>query len=389
MHDRGTLGLLFTDAWLRPGSLIGQFKRSLSERYHPQLASAPVASATGALLAFETMARARRLSGWNLIVARNKWFQKQAARNLAHLPSAISHIPSPICSPMVFAYCHAAGDIFRWAKARGWRMVLGQIDPGPLMGRLIRQLEQQNPEWGGGSTGPPEIYWQNWRMECELADVILVNSDWSREALLQEGVAAAKIKVVPLAFDVPPGAAAFSRAYPAAFSPERPLRVLFLGQANLLKGIAALVHAAERLQGEPVEFRVVGPLQVQIPEPFRRFSSLRWLGPVARSAAAGHYREADVFLFPTFSDGFGLTQLEAQAWRLPVIASRFCGDVVEHGRNGVVLGSVTGETIAAAILSLLRQPRELARMADASGIPPRFSLAALGDSLANLFPPHV
>ena len=73
-----------------------------------------------------------------------------------------------------------------------------------------------------------------------------------------------------------------------------------------------------------------------IPERFRDASGVHWHGPRGETAAR-FYREADVFLFPTLSDGFGLTQLEAQAWRLPVIASRFCGDVVQDGVNGLLL----------------------------------------------------
>ena len=53
------------------------------------------------------------------------------------------------------------------------------------------------------------------------------------------------------------------------------------------------------------------------------------------------YKEADVFILPTLSDGFGLTQLEAQSWKLPVIASRHCGEVVRDGENGVVLEEVS------------------------------------------------
>jgi glycosyltransferase involved in cell wall biosynthesis len=68
---------------------------------------------------------------------------------------------------------------------------------------------------------------------------------------------------------------------------------------------------------------------------------VRWIGSVPREDAARFYRDADVFLFPTFSDGFGLTQLEAQAWKLPVIATKFCGDVVEDGKNGYLLPEIT------------------------------------------------
>lgn len=63
---------------------------------------------------------------------------------------------------------------------------------------------------------------------------------------------------------------------------------------------------------------------------------VRWIGSVPRSATAMYYQLADVFLFPTLSDGFGLTQLEAQAWKLPIITSKFCGEVVKDRVNGAI-----------------------------------------------------
>ena len=63
-------------------------------------------------------------------------------------------------------------------------------------------------------------------------------------------------------------------------------------------------------------------------------SGVRWIGPVSRAKTAAFYRQADLLVFPTFSDGFGLTQLEAQAWKLPIIATKFCGDVVQDRSVG-------------------------------------------------------
>ena len=70
----------------------------------------------------------------------------------------------------------------------------------------------------------------------------------------------------------------------------------------------------------------------------------------------GLYRGSDVFLFPTLSDGFGLTQLEALGHGLPVIASRHCGQVVEDRVSGLVLPEVSPEAIADAIMQLVRDP---------------------------------
>ena len=40
------------------------------------------------------------------------------------------------------------------------------------------------------------------------------------------------------------------------------MRVLFLGQVNLRKGVARLLQAARTLRDEPVEFWIVGPVQI-------------------------------------------------------------------------------------------------------------------------------
>jgi glycosyltransferase involved in cell wall biosynthesis len=85
-----------------------------------------------------------------------------------------------------------------------------------------------------------------------------------------------------------------------------------------------------------------------------------------RSRVLQYYRDADVFLFPTHSDGFGLTQIEALESGLPVIASRNCAAVVEHGRTGLLLDEVSPEVIARAICTCLDQPEMLARMSVAA-----------------------
>ncbi len=85
-----------------------------------------------------------------------------------------------------------------------------------------------------------------------------------------------------------------------------------------------------------------------------------WHGPVARNEIDRFYRQADVFLFPTLSDGFGLTQLEALAWGVPVIASPHCGAAVENGVNGIVLAEATPLRIEVALRGLLAEPSLIA-----------------------------
>jgi len=79
-----------------------------------------------------------------------------------------------------------------------------------------------------------------------------------------------------------------------------------------------------------------------------------------------------------------LTQLEAQAWQLPIVASQFCGEVVTDGVNGRVLPQVTGMAIAEVIHSLLKHPEQLQFFAQRSIQPSTFSLSSLSNHLQNL-----
>jgi glycosyltransferase involved in cell wall biosynthesis len=162
------------------------------------------------------------------------------------------------------------------------------------------------------------------------------------------------------------------------------MRVLFLGQVNLRKGIARLLQAARTLFDEPVEFWMVGPVQIANEEAATDNARMKWFGPVTRTETAEKYRAADVFILPTLSDGFAITQLEAQAYGLPVISSKCCGGVVENGRNGIILEEPSAECIAAAIRDCVADPNRLQKLAAASYVQNEFTKDVLGQRLQNL-----
>ena len=355
----GLLATLITDLWSRRAN-----------RFHSGLAGARIAAPNLAALTFELKASLARENGWKLISQRNEWFQRHALAELKRTANG---------NHTLFAYSYAAAEIFRFARERGWRTVLGQIDPGPAEERIVAGL-QTDGKWQPA----PKAYWDNWRTECSLADQIIVNSQWSKDALLSEGVPAEKIQIIPVAYEASTEPRSFQRLYPHAFSADRPLRVLFLGQINLRKGVRQLLEAVQLLKNEPVEFWFVGPTQISVPQDLRLHPQCRWFGAVPRLEVDSYYRDADVFIFPTLSDGFGLTQLEAQSWKLPVIASHYCGEVVQDGFNGVLLDEVSGEAIANVLRDFLQAPHTLSAMSVRSSVDDRFSLQTLASSLKAL-----
>lgn len=374
---------MFTDAWVPPGNPLGRLRRRLRDRFHQDLKASTVGAANLGLVQFEAGVRLRRRAGWQAIIERNAWFQRRALRWLQSSLKAQSGLFNDQ-PPVLFGYSYAALEILRWARQQGWTTVLGQIDPGIEEERLMVSLHARYhslvPKWDCAPGG----YWEDWLQECDVSDAIVVNSNWSRSLLIQAGVDSAKIDVIPLAYPVPAAASVYRRTFPDQFSDRRPLRALFLGQVTPRKGVIELLEAARLLGDVPVEFLMVGPVIVDPPEHLRQLRAVRFVGPIPRGHVAQWYRDADVFLFPTHSDGFGLTQLEAQAWKLPIVASRNCGDVVVDGKNGLLLSEVSADEIAVAIRRLCNEPGLVAALSDGQQSVPQRSLRDLSNDLIRL-----
>ena len=377
LRRAGVLDHVVTDLWIPSSSPWQRLAtRPFHERFHAELADADVRSFNLAAIVFEASRRATGVSKWELMRRRNEWFQDRVVRHLESLVARRPGVPHRL-----FSYSYTARRPFQFAKSQGWTTVLGQIDPGPPEERIVNGLSAEQPDLAGPWQPAPPEYWRAWRTELELADRVVVNSSWSRAAMIEEGVAEDRVRIVPTAYDPPDGSAAFDRQYPDRFTVDRPLRVLFLGQVCLRKGFAAVLDAMKLLQGTPVEFSIVGSRLMSIPDAALTNPQAKWADAVPHAATARYYRDADVFLFPTLSDGFGLTQLEAQAWKLPVIASEFCGEVVRDGENGLRLRRVTGEEIGRLILDLVAEPSRLREMSSRCRVGSEFSLGRIGAEL--------
>ena len=353
LHQTRQLSLLITDAWVRPNSPLNLVPvksiKSLCDRYHPDLENASIKAFNNKLIGFEIQKRFQKTQDWERMIARNQWFQTQVIKTLESIK-----IPRDREPPILFTYSYASLEILRYAKNRGWRTILGQIDPGIEEEKIVIAEKQKYPHLAPDWQPVPPSYWEAWRQECALADRIMVNSQWSKQLLEKANIEAEKIEIVPLVYEPPPEAANFTRTYPEKFTHERPLRVLFLGLINLRKGIAHCLEAIEQLTGEPIEFWFVGAIQIEIPEHLRNHPQIRWIGPIPRSETYSYYQQADVFLFPTLSDGFGLTQLEALAWKLPVITSKNCGEVVDNQINGWILEQVDNNNITSLLSKIIK-----------------------------------
>ena len=89
-----------------------------------------------------------------------------------------------------------------------------------------------------------------------------------------------------------------------------------------------------------------------------QFPQVHFLGRRANGELAGLYASADVFVFPSRTDTFGLVMLEALASGLPVAAYPVAGPLDVVGKSGA---GVLDEDLRRAALAALTIPRERCR----------------------------
>jgi glycosyltransferase involved in cell wall biosynthesis len=236
-------------------------------------------------------------------------------------------------------------EVLEWFEGSDGLTIVDQIDPGRVEKEIV--LEEMD-RWPGWATQAPVLHpphYERIEAEWELASVVMVNSEWSKQALVQQGVAASKIEIIPIAYDPPDDA----DEVPQVSSKDEPFRLLWLGSVILRKGIPYLLGAAKRLKTSSVQIDVVGPVGITDKAIQEAPSNVTFHGRVPRDSVDDWYGRADAFVLPTLSDGFAITQLEAMAHGLPVIATPHCGQVVKDGETGLIVPVRDVNALAQAI----------------------------------------
>ncbi len=153
------------------------------------------------------------------------------------------------------------------------------------------------------------------------------------------------------------------------------LTAVWVGQTGYRKGLDVALAAVAQARGDLPGLRLT---VVGVP-PEQEADGVDWLGVIPPARMAQVYRDADLLLFPTRYESFGLVVIEAMAAGLPVIVSDAVpAGIVTDGRNGAVIAGHDPSRYAAA-LRRLADPGTRAAMAetnrDDAG---RFSIESAG-----------
>ncbi|UCV00838.1 glycosyltransferase family 4 protein [Acidovorax radicis] len=132
---------------------------------------------------------------------------------------------------------------------------------------------------------------------------------------------------------------------------------LYVGRVSYEKNIEAFLQLD--MPGTKVVCGV-GPLGARLQS---KYPQVRWLGILDRAALAKVYAAADVFVFPSRSETFGLVMLEAMACGTPVAAFPVDGptEVLGAHEGQAARGGVLHDNLLTACQQALAVPRHEAR----------------------------
>ena len=208
------------------------------------------------------------------------------------------------------------------------------------------------------------------------ADHWIACTHWVADYLMQGGVAASRIHLIPnfIPEPAPVSKQQLDELREACELPGDALSIAVIGRLVPVKGVDVLLNAfarmPEEVAGRPLVLLVAGdgPLRATLE------SLARTLGVAGRVRFIGWRRSpesvfalADVIAFPSHRhEGFGLVILEAWASHKPLMTTRALGpaEITSHGENALQVDCGDEQAMAAALLSLLREPALAQRLGE-------------------------
>jgi len=157
------------------------------------------------------------------------------------------------------------------------------------------------------------------------------------------------------------------------------IKLLWIGNVHARKGLRDLINAVKicRRSGHNVYLDLIGEgddkLKRKLQELIRSLqlsNTVRFVGFVPHGKNLFHYYDySDIFVYPTYGEGFPRVVLESMARALPVITTRVGGipELVRHEENGILINPGRPSEIGEAIQRMIKDD-SLRRKLIASGL---------------------
>lgn len=139
-------------------------------------------------------------------------------------------------------------------------------------------------------------------------------------------------------------------------------QLLYVGSMVKRKGLDLLIDALKFVK-QDFRLRIVGNGNEHEISEIRRLAQsngienkIEFCGFKQGNDLIQEYKDADMFVFPTREDCFGLVLVEALCAGVPIISSKYADgayDVIEEGKNGLLVDPYNAEEFGQKIESVL------------------------------------
>lgn len=269
-------------------------------------------------------------------------------------------LPSLSGLQAVYAYEDGARFTFEAARSLGLRRIYDLPIGYWRAARAIFEEEKDlQPEWASTLTGLNDSSAKLARKddELQLADLVIVPSQYVHTTLSTYNATSAPIAVVPFGSPAP-------RVNLPAPRLTGPLRVLYVGSLGQRKGLSYALDAVESL-GSQVSFTLIGKVTAPECVPLRTaLERHQWVESLPHFQILEQMANHDVLVFPTLFDGFGLVITEALSQGLPVITTLNSGapECIRDGVEGFIVPTRDSQSITQCLQKLATNREMLAVM---------------------------
>ena len=192
--------------------------------------------------------------------------------------------------------------------------------------------------------------------ELQLADHFFVASSMTQRSLLDVGIPTDKISVIPYGAPID-----YFTPQP---KPDNIFRVIFAGRSTPRKGVHYLLQAWKELKLPDSELVLVGG-NLMPSEWFSSYQDIcRHIPSVPHFKLNSYYSSANVLVFPSLVEGFGLVLTEAMACGIPIITTPNTAgpDLITDGVEGFIIPIRDVEALKEKLEWCYLHPQELADM---------------------------
>ncbi len=192
------------------------------------------------------------------------------------------------------------------------------------------------------------------KLEYLQADYIVVPSQFAYDSFLDQKVDKQKLVKIPFGSRI-------ERFRPQNVQKNsKEFLLLFVGSFQIRKGIFDLLQAFQKFKHPHKRLIVVGDV---LPEARKilatqNLEKIEFIGTISNEKLAYYYSLADVFIFPSIEDGFGVVIGEAMACGCPVIATTNTGasELITDGIEGFIVPIRSPDIICDRLTQLSADP---------------------------------